>query len=155
MLLNRNFDILQKLVNILIKQGKKEKALKIVLNLLKNIKLFEYKNYPNKDILYVAFNNVIPVLTLTKIKKSSKTFYCPKIITREKRINLSLHWLNKSLKVRKEKTLIERITAEINDCFFEKGLTITKKQSLYESILATRPFLNILIYKNKKKRDKN
>jgi len=90
MLLNQDFDILQKLINILIQKGKKEKALKIVLNLLKNIKFFEIEESIKEEFLSTALNNIIPVLTVTRIKKSSKTFYCPKIISTEKRINLAL-----------------------------------------------------------------
>ena len=73
-----------------IKKGKKEKALKFVLTLLKNLKKTQEKSFHVLDIIYQSIQNVKPILYLQKLRKSSKLFYLPDVITNEKKLSLSL-----------------------------------------------------------------
>jgi ribosomal protein S7 len=86
----QEFVYLTKLLNILIKKGKKDKALRIVLLLLKNLKNSPIENYSSLEIIYQALINVKPLLDIQKIRKSSKVFYLPKIITTEKKMSIAL-----------------------------------------------------------------
>ena len=86
----QEFVYLTKLLNILIKKGKKDKALRIVLLLLKNLKNSSIENYSSLEIIYQALINVKPLLDIQKIRKSSKVFYLPKIITTEKKMSIAL-----------------------------------------------------------------
>jgi len=86
----QEFVYLTKLLNILIKKGKKDKALRIVLLLLKNLKNSSIENYSSLEIIYQALVNVKPLLDIQKIRKSSKVFYLPKIITTEKKMSIAL-----------------------------------------------------------------
>ena len=70
----QEFVYLTKLLNILIKKGKKDKALRIVLLLLKNLKNSSIENYSSLEIIYQALVNVKPLLDIQKIRKSSKVF---------------------------------------------------------------------------------
>lgn len=137
---------LKKLLHILIKKGKKQIALNAYLNLLKNLNKSN-KKMSVATIFQGAFNNIKPILSIQKVKKSSKVFYLPKIIGIEQRTNLSLSWLLKSINARKERTLHLRLQNEFLDCFSGKSLTISKKQAVYDTIKVNRPFLNLLIYK--------
>lgn len=148
MVVENDFFILRKFLQILIKKGKKAKALKVFLNLLKNLKQNEINSsLTSRQIISKSFLNARPLLHVKKVRKSSKVFYLPKIINTEQKISLSVHWLIKSVNARKEKTLEERLQNEFLDCFSNKGLTINKKQALYDVILVNRPFLNLLVYK--------
>jgi small subunit ribosomal protein S7 len=143
----KEFLYLTKLLNILIKKGKKDKALKMLLLLLKNLKNSNIENYTSLEIIYQALLNVRPLLHTQKVRKSSKVFYLPKIITTEKKMSIALQWIVKSVNARKERKLSDRLTNEFLDCFYSKGLTILKKQNLYDTISVNRPFLHLLVYK--------
>lgn len=143
----REFSFLTKLLHILIKNGKKAQALKVFLLLIKNLKSSQIANSSATDIIYQSLLNVRPLIHTKKVRKSSKIFYLPKLISTEKRINIALHWILKSVNNRKEKKLEDRLTNEFMDCFFSKGSTILKKQNLYDTIIVNRPFLHLLIYK--------
>lgn len=145
MIVDKDFILFKKILNILIKKGKKALALKIFLKLLKNLNSIE--NNSAWEIIYRSFNNVKPIIHVKKIRKSSKIFTLPKLIETEQKINISLRWILASVNNRKERKLEDRLTNEFLDCFFGKGSTIAKKQSLYDVILINRPFLNLLIYK--------
>jgi small subunit ribosomal protein S7 len=60
---------------------------------------------------------------------------------------LSLHWIVKSADGRSEKTFEDRLAKEILDCYSGIGLTIAKKQALYDTLNQNRPFLHMLRYK--------
>lgn len=145
MVIDKDFILFKKILNILIKKGKKTLALRIFLKLLKNLNSIE--NSSSWEIIYKSFNNIKPIIHVKKVRKSSKIFTLPKLIDTEQKINISLRWILKSVSSRKERKLEDRLTNEFLDCFFGKGSTIAKKQSLYDVILVNRPFLNLLIYK--------
>lgn len=86
----QDFIYLTKLLHILIKKGKKNKALTVLLLLLKNLKNSNIENYSPLEIINQALINVKPLLHIQKIRKSSKVFYLPKIITTEKKMSLAL-----------------------------------------------------------------
>ena len=115
--------------------------------MIKNLKSSQIKNISPIDIIYQSILNVRPLIHIKKVRKSSKVYYLPKLISTEKKINIALHWIIKSVNNRKEKRLEERLTKEFIDCFFSKGSTILKKQALYDTILVNRPFLHLLVYK--------
>lgn len=146
-MVEREFLFLTKLLHILIKKGKKAKALKVFLLLIKNLKTKNIENCTAIDIIYQSLLNARPLVYTKKVRKSSKMFYLPKLISTEKRLNIALHWIIKSVNNRKERKLEERLTNEFMDCFFGKGSTILKKQNLYDTIIVNRPFLHLLVYK--------
>ena len=138
---------LTKLLHILIKNGKKAQALKVFLLLIKNLKNQNLNGLSATEVIYRALINARPLIHTKKVRRSSKIFYLPKLISTEKRINIALHWILKSVNNRKEKKLEDRLTNEFMDCFFSKGSTILKKQNLYDTIIVNRPFLHLLVYK--------
>ena len=143
----KEFLFLTKLLHILIKNGKKAKALKVFLSLIKNLKNSDINGLTPLEIINQGLINARPLLDVKKVRKSSKIYYLPKLISTEKRTNIALHWIIKSVNNRKERKLEERLTNEFMDCFFSKGSTILKKQHLYDTIIVNRPFLHLLVYK--------
>ena len=83
--------ILKKFLNILIKQGKKAQALKMVLNVIKFLNIQNKKKVTGEEIMLQAINNLKPQLYIEKQRKSRKIFYLPKIVNSEKKISLALH----------------------------------------------------------------
>jgi ribosomal protein S7 len=83
--------ILKKFLNILIKQGKKAQALKMVLAVLKFLNIQNKKKIRGEEVMLQAIYNLKPQLYITKERKSRKIFYLPKIVSSEKKISLALH----------------------------------------------------------------
>ncbi len=146
-MVQKEFLFLTKLLHILIKNGKKAKALKVFLLLMKNLKQKDIDGLTPIEIINQSLVNARPLLDVKKVRKSSKIYYLPKLVSTEKRTNIALHWIIKSVNNRKERKLEERLTNEFMDCFFSKGSTILKKQNLYDTIIVNRPFLHLLVYK--------
>ena len=83
--------ILKKLLNILIKEGKKAQALNMVLAIIKFLNVKNKKKITGEEIILQAISNLKPQLYIEKQRKSRRIFYLPKIINSEKKINLALH----------------------------------------------------------------
>jgi ribosomal protein S7 len=83
--------ILKKLLNILIKEGKKAQALRLVLAVIKFLNIKNNKKITGEEIILKAVSNLKPQLYIEKQRKSRRIFYLPKIINSEKKINLALH----------------------------------------------------------------
>lgn len=145
-MIEKEFFILYKLIHLMIKKGKKTKAINVFLKLLKNLNNNKL-GLQATEVISKSLSNAKPLLHVQKTRKSSRVFYLPKLVSTEQKINIALHWLMKSVSARKERKLEDRLTNEILDCFLGKGSTIAKKQSLYELILVNRPFLHLLRYK--------
>jgi ribosomal protein S7 len=88
--MEKDFFVLTKLLHLLIKKGKKAKALKIFLNVLRKLKEAKL-NVPAVEIISQAVENVKPSLHVKKVKKSTKIFYLPKVVSLKQKVNLSLH----------------------------------------------------------------
>ena len=87
----KEFLFLTKLLHILIKNGKKAKALKVFLSLIKNLKNSDINGLTPLEIINQGLINARPLLDVKKVRKSSKIYYLPKLISTEKRTNIALH----------------------------------------------------------------
>ncbi len=91
MLKENNFHVFKKFFHILIKKGKKTKALNMTLKSFNKLKFNKAINLPMKKIIEKSFKNIKPLLHVKKIRRSSRVFYFPKLITEEQKTSLSLH----------------------------------------------------------------
>ena len=90
-MIQKEFLFLTKLLHILIKNGKKAKALKVFLSLIKNLKHKNINGLTPIEIINQSLINARPLLDVKKVRKSSKIYYLPKLISTEKRTNIALH----------------------------------------------------------------
>lgn len=89
MIIEKDFVILKKLLQSLIKKGKKAKAVNFFLATLSRLKKNKDK-FTAYEIIYKSLLNARPLLHTQKIRKSSRVFNLPKVLNEEQRINLSL-----------------------------------------------------------------
>jgi small subunit ribosomal protein S7 len=143
-----------KVVNHLTKNGKKSIAYLILLKVLFLLKIkmpFLNPFY----ILSVALKNIMPLIQLRLWIKSGKSYRIPFFISENRRILLAVKWLILSAQDRAEKTMFERVSAEILDGFFYRGSSIKKKLDLYEIASANRPFITFLPWDRSFNKNKN
>lgn len=143
-----------KLFQLLIKKGKKAKALSVFLKViqgLKESKTLETENLKPIQIIYQGLNNIKPLLSVTwKKARGRKMWYVPKIVTKEQQLKIALSWLVKNVNSQKDKKLHQRFLKEILESYSGNGYAMAKKQKNYDIIKAQRPFINIYMFKRKK-----
>jgi len=129
----------EKLLNLLMKNGKKNTVRKIVNKALKKASL----KLPVKDIytiLHTAIYNLSPDIELKSKRIGSTTYQIPVAVSLERKINNGIKQFVEILILRKERTLIERITNEIIDSYNNKGLAVKKRDEIHKLAEANKSF---------------
>jgi len=135
--MKKKFIIYEKLINLLIKCGKKKKALNIFFSAFKFIKIKTRKN-PNL-ILKIAIKNLKPAIGMRKVYIAGQSKLMPALISKIIAIKLALKWLIKGARDRlQNKPFFEKLAIEIYEASFDKGYSNKYKKQWYLSILKNR-----------------
>ena len=133
-----NSKIVTKLINNIMLDGKKTVAQKIVYDAFNSV-----KEKTNKDALEAfeeALNNVMPVLEVKARRIGGATYQVPLEIRAERRQTLGLRWLVVYARNRHEKTMAEKLAAEIIDAVNQTGGAFKKKEETHRMAEANKAF---------------
>lgn len=84
-------DVLQKLIQKLIRSGKKEFAFFTVMQTIVILKSILKKDRKNVfSLMDSAVHRIKPLFNMRRVKRSSKSFYLPYSITDSKKLNLAV-----------------------------------------------------------------
>ena len=119
------------LIKILVKNGKKKKAFYFVNYIIKKIK----KKVKNLRFFFLKIkkNMHLPLKMRLRIVAGRK-LYIPVVLMENKEIMFILRFILISLKSRTERTFKDKLLNEFFDIFFNKGLSIKKKQQYNKDI---------------------
>ena len=131
--------IFNKLLNLLMKDGKKRVALKIITkSILKAKKQLNLK-YSN-EVLVKAIFNASPDLEIKSKRVGTGVYQVPKPVDINRKLVLGSKNLIEVSKTRKESSMLERLTGELIDAYNNKGLSIKKKEELHKLAEANKSF---------------
>ena len=133
-----NSKIVTKLVNNVMLDGKKTVAQKIVYDAFDIIKEKEQKD--PLEVFEEALNNVMPVLEVKARRVGGATYQVPLEIRPERRQTLGLRWLVSYARNRHEKTMAEKLAAEILDAIAGNGGAFKKKEDMHRMAEANKAF---------------
>ena len=133
-----NSKIVTKLVNNVMLDGKKTVAQKIVYDAFDIIKEREQKD--PLEVFEEALNNVMPVLEVKARRVGGATYQVPLEIRPERRQTLGLRWLVSYARNRHEKTMAEKLAAEILDAIAGNGGAFKKKEDMHRMAEANKAF---------------
>ncbi|MDR1390827.1 MAG: 30S ribosomal protein S7 [Holosporales bacterium] len=130
--------VVTKFMNCLMYDGKKSVAERIVYNAFDRI-----QGKGGKDCLELfleALANVRPSLEVRSRRVGGATYQVPTDVPSTRAQALSIRWLINAARSRSEKTMEERLAAEILDAASEKGVAIKKKEDTHKMAEANRAF---------------
>lgn len=129
-----------KLVNFLMRDGKRFLAEKIVLQLFFHLR---QKQKDPFEVLAQGITNVMPVIELRPVKMRGIVFKIPTPVTRERSILIALKWLIISAKSRKTSDSFgENLALEFLDAAMREGVAFKKQRHLYEAVISNKTFTN-------------
>jgi len=134
-----NSVLVAKFINCLMKEGKKSIAENIFYGALDLIR----DRTGNRDVLAVfnkAVSNAKPVLEVKSRRVGGSTYQVPVEVRPERRTALSIRWLIEYARQRGEKSMQERLAAELLDAANNKGNTIKKKEDTHKMAEANKAF---------------
>jgi small subunit ribosomal protein S7 len=130
--------LVTKFVNYLMEEGKKSVAYNIFYDA---VALVEKKtNESGLDVWKRAMNNLMPAVEVKSRRVGGATFQVPVEIRPERKINLSIKWLIDYSRARGEKTMMDKLAAEIIAASKGEGAAIKKKDDTHRMAEANKAF---------------
>ena len=131
-------ELVTKFVNNLMLSGKKSVAYTIFYGA---IKLVEEKTKENGlEMWKTALNNVCPGVEVKSRRVGGATFQVPVEVRPERKLALGIKWMIKYARLRGEKTMTERLAAEIMAASKGEGASIKKKDDTHRMAEANKAF---------------
>jgi len=125
-------------INKLIFDGKRGIAEKILYDSFDIIK--EKTGKDPLEVFQQALQNVMPVLEVRPRRVGGATYQVPMEVRAERRIALAMRWIVATTRQRPERTMKEKLAAELMDAANNTGLSIKKKEDTHRMAEANKAF---------------
>ncbi len=130
--------VVTRLINNIMLDGKKGVAQKIVYGAFDIVK--EKTGKEPLDAFKEALDNIMPVLEVKARRVGGATYQVPMEVRPERKQTLGLRWLTLYSRQRSEKTMKERLAAEIMDAINGTGSAVKKREDTHKMAEANRAF---------------
>lgn len=92
------------------------------------------------EVFQTALKNVMPVLEVKPRRVGGATYQVPVEVRPERRLALAIRWIVTYSQTRGEKTMKEKLAAELLDAFQGVGASIKKKEDTHKMAEANKAF---------------
>ncbi|MHB0889540.1 MAG: 30S ribosomal protein S7 [Acidithiobacillus sp.] len=131
-------EIIAKFANVIMRDGKKSVAEKIVYGAL-NIVAERSKTDP-LDVFRKAMDNVRPAVEVKSRRVGGATYQVPIEVRSDRRIALAMRWLRDAARKRTEKSMGNRLAAEILEAAENRGTAVRKREETHRMAEANKAF---------------
>lgn len=133
-----NNQLVARFINNLLKRGKKSVAESILYGAFDIIEK-KIKEQP-VEVFEKAVSNVKPVIEVKARRVGGSTYQVPTEVVPSRRVALGIRWLILHARERGEKTMREKLAAELIDAANNRGAAIKKKESVHKMAEANKAF---------------
>ena len=130
--------VVTKFMNSIMYDGKKSAAEGIVYGALD---IIEGKTKQNPiGVFQQALDNVMPSIEVRSRRVGGATYQVPVEVRTDRRQALGIRWLISAARERNEKTMTERLSAELLDASNNRGNAVKKREDTHRMAEANRAF---------------
>ena len=133
-----NSKVITKFINVLMLDGKKSIAQKIMYGAIAN--LDKKSDGKGIELFERAIENVKPLLEVRSRRVGGSTYQVPTEVRPVRRQTLSLRWLVDMSRKRNERTMVDRLANELFDAANEKGNSFKRKEEMHRMAEANKAF---------------
>ena len=130
--------VVTKFMNSVMYEGKKSTAERIVYGAFDIIEA-KTKSEP-LGVFKSALENVAPAIEVRSRRVGGATYQVPVEVRTERRQALAIRWLIAAARGRNDKTLVERLSAELMDAANNRGNAVKKREDTHRMAEANRAF---------------
>ncbi|MCC5911454.1 MAG: 30S ribosomal protein S7 [Clostridiaceae bacterium] len=130
--------VVTKLINGIMKDGKRGTAQNIVYDALAMVK--EKTEEDALEVFEKAMNNIMPVLEVKARRVGGANYQVPIEVRPERRDTLGIRWLVDYSRKRGEKGMVERLAKEIMDAANNTGAAVKKREDTHKMAEANKAF---------------
>ena len=133
-----NSQLLTKFINVVMKDGKKTVAERILYDALEQIR---EKTGDDPMIAFKqAIENVKPTVEVKSRRVGGSTYQVPVEVRPGRRLALSFRWLIAAAKSRSEKTMRQKLAGELMEAAERRGAAIKKREDTHRMAEANKAF---------------
>jgi small subunit ribosomal protein S7 len=130
--------VVSKFMNSIMYEGKKSVAEAIVYGALDVV---EGKTKSNPvGVFQQALDNVMPSIEVRSRRVGGATYQVPVEVRNDRRQALGIRWIIMAARERNEKTMVERLSAELLDASNNRGNAVKKREDTHRMAEANRAF---------------
>ena len=127
-----------RLINKVMRQGRKSRAMRIVYGAMDIIEERTERN--PLEVFEQAMENATPVLEVRPRRVGGATYQVPMEVPSYRRLSLGLRWLVESARQRPGKTMAQKLAAELMDAARGEGAAIRRRENIHRMAEANRAF---------------
>ena len=131
-------ELLAKFMNVVMLDGKKSTAEKIVYGALDIVA--EKTGKPHLDVFEDALENIRPTVEVKSRRVGGSTYQVPVEVRPVRRNALGMRWLVEAARKRGEKSMAQRLAAEMADAQDNKGSAVKKREDVHRMAEANKAF---------------
>jgi small subunit ribosomal protein S7 len=131
-------DLLAKFINMLMEDGKKSVAERIIYGALDQVA--NKKGAEPLELLDAAMENVRPVVEVKSRRVGGATYQVPVEVRPSRRNTLAMRWLIDAARKRSEKSMALRLAGELMDASEARGTAVKKKEDTHRMAEANKAF---------------
>ena len=130
--------VVSKFMNSIMYEGKKSVAEAIVYGALD---IVEGKTKSNPiGVFQQALDNVMPAIEVRSRRVGGATYQVPVEVRTDRRQALGIRWIIAAARERNEKTMVDRLSAELLDASNNRGAAVKKREDTHRMAEANRAF---------------
>ena len=133
-----NSELVTKLVNNLMLQGKKSVAMSIFYEAID--KVSEKTGEDGLEVWKKALANVTPAVEVRSRRVGGATFQIPQQIRDSRKTSMAMKWMIGYARKRNEKSMAQRLANEVMAAAKEEGATFKKKEDTHRMAEANKAF---------------
>ena len=133
-----NSVLVTKLVNSIMVDGKKGVAQKVVYGAFDIVR--EQTGNDPLEVFNTAIENIMPSLEVKARRVGGATYQVPMDVRPARRQTLGLRWLTTYSRARSERTMAERLAAEIMDAANNTGSAVKKREDTHKMAESNKAF---------------
>ncbi len=133
--------VLTKFMNCLMVKGKKSLAEKIVYGAFDIIK--EKTKQEPLEVFKTALENARPLVKVVSRRVGGSNYQIPTEVTEKAGSAIAFRWLIGYARARSEKTMMEKLAAELMAAYKKEGSTIKKREDTHKMAEANKAFAHL------------
>lgn len=130
--------LVTRFIKKLMKDGKRGTAERIFYGAMDLVQ--ERTGKDPKEVFETALKNVAPLLEVKARRVGGATYQVPMEVSPERQQMLAIRWVVQYARTRGEKTMIERLAAELTDAAQGVGNSIKKREDTHKMAEANKAF---------------
>jgi len=130
--------LVTRLINKIMLDGKKGTAQEILYGAFKEIE--DKTKKPAMDVFATAINNIMPEVELKVKRIGAANYQVPTEVSPERKVTLGLRWLVSYSRLRKEKSMKDKLANEIIDAANNSGASVKKREDTIKMAEANKAY---------------